>query len=68
MLAHGGTLEYFVGAVFNYPTFAEACKIAALDAWNRVRAQERLKALLRPATIPYHGGPFRLPGIAQCAC
>ncbi len=42
MLAHGGTLGYFVGAVFNYPTFAEACKIAALDAWNRVRAQERL--------------------------
>jgi hypothetical protein len=23
--------------VFNYPTFAEAYKIAALDAWNRVR-------------------------------
>jgi NAD(P) transhydrogenase len=38
VLAHGGTLEYFVGAVFNYPTFAEAYKIAALDAWNRVRA------------------------------
>ena len=30
--------EYFVGAVFNYPTFAEAYKIAALDAWNRCRA------------------------------
>ena len=38
VIAHGGTLEYFVGAVFNYPTFAEAYKIAALDAWNRVRA------------------------------
>jgi NAD(P) transhydrogenase len=38
VMAHGGTLEYFVGAVFNYPTFAEAYKIAALDAWNRVRA------------------------------
>jgi NAD(P) transhydrogenase len=37
VLAHGGTLEYFVGAVFNYPTFAEAYKVAALDAWNRVR-------------------------------
>lgn len=38
VIAHGGTLEYFVGAVFNYPTFAEAYKVAALDAWNRLRA------------------------------
>jgi NAD(P) transhydrogenase len=37
VIAHNGTLEYFVGAVFNYPTFAEAYKIAALDAWNRCR-------------------------------
>jgi NAD(P) transhydrogenase len=32
----GGTLEYFVDNVFNYPTLAEAYKIAALDAWNRM--------------------------------
>lgn len=32
-----GTLEYFVENVFNYPTLAEAYKIAALDAWNRIR-------------------------------
>ncbi|MBL4600118.1 MAG: Si-specific NAD(P)(+) transhydrogenase [Rhizobiaceae bacterium] len=31
----GGTLEYFVENTFNYPTLAEAYKIAALDAWNR---------------------------------
>ncbi len=37
VIAHGGRLEYFVSAVFNYPTFAEAYKIAALDAWNRLR-------------------------------
>jgi NAD(P) transhydrogenase len=36
VIAHGGTLDYFVGAVFNYPTLAEAYKIAALDAWNRI--------------------------------
>jgi NAD(P) transhydrogenase len=36
VLAHQGTLDYFVGAVFNYPTLAEAYKIAALDAWNRI--------------------------------
>ncbi len=32
-----GKLEYFVENVFNYPTLAEAYKIAALDAWNRLR-------------------------------
>lgn len=32
-----GKLEYFVENVFNYPTLAEAYKIAALDAWNRIR-------------------------------
>lgn len=31
-----GTLEYFVENTFNYPTLAEAYKIAALDAWNRM--------------------------------
>ena len=32
----GGTLDYFVNTVFNYPTLAEAYKVAALDAWNRL--------------------------------
>ncbi|MGV6819437.1 MAG: Si-specific NAD(P)(+) transhydrogenase [Parvularcula sp.] len=32
----GGTLEYFVENTFNYPTLAEAYKVAALDAWNRM--------------------------------
>jgi NAD(P) transhydrogenase len=32
----GGTLEYFVQNTFNYPTLAEAYKIAALDAFNRM--------------------------------
>jgi NAD(P) transhydrogenase len=31
-----GTLKYFIDNVFNYPTLAEAYKIAALDAWNRI--------------------------------
>jgi NAD(P) transhydrogenase len=30
-----GTLDYFVENTFNYPTLAEAYKVAALDAWNR---------------------------------
>ncbi len=32
----GGTLDYFVENTFNYPTLAEAYKVAALDAWNRM--------------------------------
>lgn len=31
-----GTLDYFVENTFNYPTLAEAYKIAALDAWNKM--------------------------------
>ena len=34
----GGTVEYLVDAVFNYPTFSEAYKVAALDATNKIRA------------------------------
>ncbi len=36
VLAHRGKLDYFVNAVFNYPTLAEAYKIAALDAFNKM--------------------------------
>ena len=36
VLSLGGTLDYFLENVFNYPTLAEAYKIAALDAWNRL--------------------------------
>jgi NAD(P) transhydrogenase len=32
----GGTVEFFVENTFNYPTLAEAYKIAGLDAWNRM--------------------------------
>ncbi|KLN60583.1 pyridine nucleotide-disulfide oxidoreductase [Kiloniella spongiae] len=34
-----GTLEYFVENTFNYPTLAEAYKVAALDAWNRMPSE-----------------------------
>ncbi|MBB4064964.1 Si-specific NAD(P)(+) transhydrogenase [Gellertiella hungarica] len=36
-----GTVEYFVENTFNYPTLAEAYKIAGLDAWNRMGEIER---------------------------
>jgi NAD(P) transhydrogenase len=34
----GGTVDYLVDAVFNYPTFSEAYKVAALDVMNKLRA------------------------------
>ncbi len=33
----GGTVDYLVDAVFNYPTLAETYKVAALDATNKIR-------------------------------
>ena len=38
----GGTVDYLVNAVFNYPTLSEAYKVAALDATNKMRAVTRL--------------------------
>ena len=36
VMALGGKLEYFVDTVFNYPTLAEAYKVAAFNGLNRV--------------------------------
>ena len=36
VLTLGGTLDYFLNSVFNYPTFAECYKVAALDGFNKV--------------------------------
>lgn len=33
----GGTVDYLVDTVVNYPTLAEAYKVAALDAMNKIR-------------------------------
>jgi len=40
----GGTIDYLVDAVFNYPTLAESYKVAALDATNKMRQIERFSA------------------------
>jgi NAD(P) transhydrogenase len=40
----GGTVEYLVDAVFNYPTFSEAYKIAALDVMNKMRALNQFRS------------------------
>lgn len=38
-----GTVDYFVQNTFNYPTLAEAYKIAGLDAFNRMPIPEEYK-------------------------
>ncbi|WP_417728599.1 Si-specific NAD(P)(+) transhydrogenase [Roseovarius sp.] len=46
-----GTVDYFVQNTFNYPTLAEAYKIAGLDAFNRMPIPEEYK-VKREATKP----------------
>lgn len=36
VLSYGGKVDYFRDAVFNYPTLAEAYKVAALDGLNKL--------------------------------
>jgi NAD(P) transhydrogenase len=36
IIATNGSVEYFRDTVFNYPTFAEAYKVAALDGLNKI--------------------------------
>ncbi|HJQ69002.1 MAG TPA: Si-specific NAD(P)(+) transhydrogenase [Blastocatellia bacterium] len=36
VIAFGGTVEFFRDSVFNYPTFAEAYKVAALNGLNKL--------------------------------
>ena len=44
-----GTVDYFVQNTFNYPTLAEAYKIAGLDAFNRMPIPEEFKVKKKPA-------------------
>ncbi len=46
-----GTLDYFVENTFNYPTLAEAYKISALDAWNRMPRRQP-SARLAEVVVP----------------
>ncbi len=39
VLTYGGTVEYFIHNVFNYPTMAECYRTAAFDGLNRLRLQ-----------------------------
>jgi NAD(P) transhydrogenase len=37
VIAHAGKIDYFVNTVFNYPTLAEAYKVAALNGINKLQ-------------------------------
>ncbi|OHV37855.1 MULTISPECIES: Si-specific NAD(P)(+) transhydrogenase [Pseudofrankia] len=41
LMGCGGTIDYLVDSVFNYPTLSESYKVAALDAMNKMRAVAR---------------------------
>jgi NAD(P) transhydrogenase len=43
VMALGGTVDYFLETVFNYPTWAEAYKVAALNAVNKLRDGARTR-------------------------
>jgi NAD(P) transhydrogenase len=55
-----GTIEYFVENTFNYPTLAEAYKIASLDAWNRMSAARAATIAPVPAATS-QDGPLATP-------
>ena len=46
----GGTVDYLVDTVLNYPTLSEAYKVAALDVSNKIRALEAFE----------HAAPLRV--------
>ncbi|MCU9836487.1 Si-specific NAD(P)(+) transhydrogenase [Ruegeria sp. WL0004] len=47
-----GTVNYFVQNTFNYPTLAEAYKIAGLDAFNRMPIPKEFKVRRKEGTQP----------------
>ncbi|MCR9193118.1 MAG: Si-specific NAD(P)(+) transhydrogenase [Hyphomonas sp.] len=56
VLVLGGELSYFIDNVFNYPTLAEAYKIAALDAWNRLSLHDPQTRIAAPADLAVVNG------------
>jgi NAD(P) transhydrogenase len=44
VMSSGGTLEYFRNAVFNYPTLAEAYRVAALHGLKKVEDSKNIQS------------------------
>ena len=43
VLQHDGSIDAFIEAVFNYPTFSEAYKYAAYDGLGRLAARAGIR-------------------------
>ena len=54
VLSFGGTIDYFIDTVFNYPTLAECYKVAAFDGINRlgIFEEERIEEGVNRAGVP----------------
>jgi NAD(P) transhydrogenase len=50
VLSFGGTIDYFINTVFNYPTLAECYKVAAFDGINRIGVFQETDAANAPMT------------------
>jgi NAD(P) transhydrogenase len=50
VLSFGGTIDYFINTVFNYPTLAECYKVAAFDGINRIGTFHENEAADPPPT------------------
>ena len=37
VISFGGTIDYFIDTVFNFPTMSEAYKVAALNGLNSIQ-------------------------------
>lgn len=59
VMSFGGGLDYFIDAVFNYPTLAECYKAAALDAANDLRRAGKYESIDTFVPAP----PVRGPGL-----
>ena len=59
----GGTIDYLVDAVFNYPTLAESYKVAALDATNKMREITRMSSDKSRRLRAVSHGPLAPPSI-----
>jgi NAD(P) transhydrogenase len=54
VLSFGGTIDYFIDTVFNYPTLAECYKVAAFDGINRlgIFEEERIEESVSRVGLP----------------
>ncbi len=66
VMQFGGTLDYFIQCVFNYPTLSDAFKYAAYDGLQRLqkRVSKAMEARSRSATPGAGSGSPPVPGSA----